>query len=348
MRIVLVLFFVLACVIGIVLFLFEKQQVKFVSPLSKTDEKPLDKYSFERLREAKFASSSIRIEKVLKEDPKFTSYLFFFNDTFNGKEKKVSGLINVPSVGGTFPVVIMLRGYVEREVYLTGEGTRRTAEVFAKNGFITLAPDFLGYGESDMPSEMPIEERLQTYTTTLSLLASLPTLNPALVAKGEKARWREKGNTVGIWAHSNGGQIALSTLAITSKPIPTVLWAPVSKPFPYNILYFTDEYADEGKALRKVVADFERDYDVFHYTPTKYFHWIRAAIQLHQGEDDESVPKKWSDQLDTILNQNKIDHEYLVYPRENHNFNNGSWQLAVERSIEFFKNHLNAQDNLRK
>ena len=45
------------------------------------------------------------------------------------------------------PVIIQFRGYVERSIYQPGAGTKKTAEVFAKNGFISLAPDFLGYGD---------------------------------------------------------------------------------------------------------------------------------------------------------------------------------------------------------
>ena len=36
-----------------------------------------------------------------------------------------------------------------------------------------------------------------------------------------------------------------------------ILWAPVSKPFPYNILYYTDEAEDRGKWLRGEIAKFE-------------------------------------------------------------------------------------------
>ena len=81
------------------------------------------------------------------------------------------------------------------------------------------------------------EERFQTYTTAMNLLAGIE-------------KW-ERAGKIGIWGHSNGGQIALTVLEISQKEYPTVLWAPVSKPFPYSILYYTDEAEDRGKALRK-------------------------------------------------------------------------------------------------
>ncbi|MBI2032880.1 MAG: prolyl oligopeptidase family serine peptidase [Candidatus Levybacteria bacterium] len=204
----------------------------------------------------------------------------------------------------------------------------------AKAGFITLAPDFLGYGQSDKPSQLSIEERFQTYTTALQLLSSLSTLNTALEKENQVT---VRGNTsVGIWGHSNGGQIALSVLEISGRSYPTVLWAPVSKMFPYSILYYTDEFDDHGKLLRKVLAEFEKEYDVEKYSPTNYFDWIIAPIQLHQGVLDESVPMIWSDQLAEILKKKGKDVEYFTYPQENHNFTNGTWPLALSRSIAFY------------
>lgn len=330
------LIFVVSLSVAALLYVFKNTITdRIVNPVAKEKtifEKPLAKYSFERLRIAKVSAGSITLGDVVKEDEKFTSYMFYFHDG----DKKVSGLLNLPREEETFPVIVMFRGFVEREQFTSGEGTRRTAEEFARNGFITLAPDFLGYGESDMPSEKSIEERFQTYTTALSIMSSVQTLNQ-VISKNDTITQKADINKIGIWAHSNGGQIALSILAITGKPIPTVLWAPVSKPFPYNILYFTDEFDDEGKALRKVVADFERDYDVYNYSVTKYLSWINAPLQLNQGSADEAVPQRWSDQFDALLTEKEIKHEYFIYPGENHNFNNGSWPLAVLRSIDFYR-----------
>ena len=42
-----------------------------------------------------------------------------------------------------------IRGYVDKEEYKTGVGTKNAAAVFAKNGYITIAPDFFGVAGSD-------------------------------------------------------------------------------------------------------------------------------------------------------------------------------------------------------
>ncbi len=305
----------------------------FISPLSKTPykEKPLEKYSYSRLKQSERIGSDIVFGNIVKENPGFISQIFYFST----EGKKASGLINYPAEKGVYPIILMIRGFVDQTIYSPGMGTQRAGEIYAQNGFVTLAPDFLGYGDSASPSASSIEERFETYTTVLDLLASLPNLNNI-----DKKIVQVDFGKVGIWGHSNGGQIALSVLEITGKDYPTVLWAPVSKPFPYSILYFTDEFEDHGKALRKVVADFERDYDIEKYSPYNYYSWIDAPIQLHQGGQDEAVPQKWSDNLYADLKKLDKNITYYTYTDSDHNLLPGGWNLAIQRSLDFYRKYL--------
>lgn len=331
---ILVVLIFLSAVGSIVLF-FKKENI--ISPLTRKviKEKPLDKYTFASLRRRQSPESSIVLGRKLEEEESYISQIFYFSV----ENKKVSGLINIPKVEGVYPIIVMLRGFVPKENYTTGVGTRRAAEVFAQNGFITLSPDFLGFGESDNPSRNAMEERFQTYTTVLALLSSLGNLNKGLEAS-YSAKIRGDASKVGLWGHSNGGQIALSVLEITGKPYPTVLWAPVSKPFPYSILYYTDEFEDRGKALRKALANFEKDYDVELYSPTNFLDWINAPLEIHQGEEDDAVPKKWSDQLFQELKELKKDVDYFIYSGSDHNLTPYGWPTAVQRNINFYKEHF--------
>jgi dipeptidyl aminopeptidase/acylaminoacyl peptidase len=202
---------------------------------------------------------------------------------------------------------------------MPGTGTQHSAEVYAANGFISLAPDFLGFGGSEKPSADVFEERFETYTTALNLLASVKTLPMADATR------------VGIWGHSNGGQIALTALEVLGRPIPAILWAPVSKPFPYSILYYTDEADDHGKALRKELADFEQNYDVEKYSLSNYLGRITGPVLLHQGTADDAVPVAWSD----ILAKNLKDVTYVTHPGADHDMN-GAWNTVVLEDLKFF------------
>jgi len=296
---------------------------------------PLEKYYFENLRKERFAGGEINLEKVIEKEEKYVSWLFSYQS--NGK--RVTGMANMPSLSGELPVVVMLRGYADDEIYFTGLGTRKAAGVFAENGFITLAPDFLGFGGSDSSSADFLEARFERPATVLNLLASIDNLPQANADK------------IFLWGHSNGGQIALSVLEITQKSIPTTLWAPVTKGFPESVLHYMDDYDrldDLGKEVKNRIDQFVDSYDEDKVSIASYFDDIKAPIQIHQGGADVWVLKEWSDKFveemkdlgkDVVYFRQKSNLVYFQYPQSDHNLKQ-DWDLVVERDLEFFQDYL--------
>ena len=292
--------------------------------------RPLEKYTIENLAVSKFEEGTIQIEETISEESNFTSYLFSleFEPSLQSKEiKKTTGQLNIPTEEGEYPVIVMFRGYVDQEIYETGIGTRKSAAVYAQNGFITIAPDFLGYADSDIQAENIFESRFQTYTAALSILKSLDSV----------PGW--DGTNIFLWGHSNGGQVALTILEITGNDYPTVLWAPVTKPFPYSILYYTDESEDKGKYIRRELAKFENLYNVEDFSIDNYTERINAPIQLHQGTSDNAVPVSWTNEFVSTLGDLKKEISYYTYPGANHNMV-PAWNTVVERNLVFFNKYL--------
>ncbi|EKE06284.1 MAG: putative peptidase [uncultured bacterium] len=289
---------------------------------SWTKPKPLEKYSIENLSKTKFKFSKINIDENIFD--------------FQVDGKKVTGLINQPIANDQRPVVVLLRGYVDQSIYQTGMGTKRVGEYFANNGYITLAPDFLGYGGSDSESENIFESRFQTYTTTLTLIAS--------VTKENFPTWDDKN--IFIWAHSNGGQIALTVLTVTGKDYPTVLWTPVTEAFPYSVLYYTNESDDEGKFIRSKLAKFEEDYVVDEFSFTNYLDRINAPIEYHWGTADDAISSEWRDRFlkrmkklekdVTNYNHSGADHNMIMTSSAYHNMN-PLWSEVILKTFQFFE-----------
>lgn len=299
--------------------------------VSTTLQRPLEKYTIDNLSRSRVFYSDFEIKEVLFKEEDFTSYVF--NLKFipsldaDSQRKKTTGQINVPSGQGPFPLIIMLRGYVDQKLFKTGDGTRSASAHFVKNGFITVAPDFLGYGGSDPEAENIFETRFQTYATVLSLIESLD----------EVEKWDKKN--LFFWGHSNGGQIALTVLEITGENYPTSLWAPVSKAFPYSILYYTDESEDRGKLIRSKLSEFEKFYNPDLYSLDLYLDRITAPLQIQQGGLDDAVPISWSNELvDSLRNLGK-EAEYYTYSEANHNMQ-PVWEIAVLNDLSFFQKHL--------
>lgn len=320
------LFFLIILVI--LLILKSEKTERIVSPISSTDHflprgKPLLKYSFPFLSQREFLGSEIRLEKILKDDPKFTSWLF----SFQTEGKKVTGLANLPKKEGKLPVIVMIRGYVDVWAYKTGTGTKKPAEFFAQNGFITLAPDFLGYGSSDPEEKDILLNRFQRPVTVLDLLASIKTFPQA------------NPENIFLWGHSNGGQIALSVLEISGRPIPTTLWAPVTRSFPESVLSYSAQLDDNGKMVAERIEEFKKDYDPKEFSITEYFDKITAPVQVHLGTWDEYIKQEWVEEFIDKLKSLGKEVTYYTYPKNNHQLS-GDWETVVNRDLDFFQKYL--------
>jgi uncharacterized protein len=330
-RFLIIIILILISVFGVALVLSKyASQKSIISPLGLIRDKPLEKYTIENLSKRTFVPGQIFFDPATATTSAYTVIPFhYLSDGLlvTGVSHIPNDALNSTLASGKKPVIIQFRGYVDQAEYTPGEGTEHSAEVFAQNGFITLAPDFLGYGGSASPSSDIFEERFQTYTAALNLIASIGSIPFA------------DPRQIGIWGHSNGGQIALTVLEILGKPFPAVLWAPVSKPFPYSILFYTDDTPDHGKALRKEIAKFETEYDVELYSLPNFLDKITGPIQIHQGTADDAVPEKWSTDFVSNMKEKGIDISYFLYPGADHNMT-GSWNQVVSRDIIFFTKYL--------
>lgn len=333
------------------------------------DPTPLNKYSLVNLPAYPFATSKIEVGPVATVEEAYREYPF----TYTSLGKTMSGLLTAPSdlssVTGDTPVIVMVRGWAPAESYFAGMGTSPAARQLARAGYVTIAPDFFGYGESDADYEDTWEGRFVKPIAVIELIRSIQAggldLGEAQIAPNP---------ALGIWAHSNGGQITLSVLEVLGEPIPTTLWAPVTAPFPYSILYFGWEEPDEGKQQRAWINYFDEQYDVFDFTVTQHVDKLAGPLQIHHGSADEAAPQVWSTafvkllaaenerRADVTAEYNRritadatsagsvqpasqppepIDYEYFQYPGADHNLRPvENWNVAVNRDIEFFNAEL--------
>jgi len=331
-------------------FYFRKKPV-IISPLPSTKEqnsfspqKAITKYtnySFEELSHRRFPPGQIKLGAITKEEDNYKTYVF----TYQCEGKTISGMANIPSQSslspkqqnsapekpsfGKFPVIILLRGYAPRESYHIGLGTEKSANYFAKNGFLTLAPDFLGYGYSDWEDQDILLARFYRPVEVLCLLASLGSLPQVDTTK------------IGLWGHSNGGQIALSLLEITGKPYPTSLWAPVSLGFPESVLVYLGS-EEVGNPVKEKITEFLKENDPRKFSITEYFSSIKSPFIIHQATADEMIKVEWTKNLVDNLKKQNLVVDFYLYPKENHNFNRykNTGDLLRQRDLDFFKKQL--------
>lgn len=305
-----------------------------ISPSAKQTDKQLEelkleKYDFDNLRLRKGQAGKIEILGKIEavEKRRNNKYNFLTREIrFDSDGKKVSGMINYWGDSKKRPVIIMIRGYAEKDGYYPGSGTWRVADELAKEGYMTISLDFLGYGNSEAESADVLEARFHKVIEVIDLIESVKQL-PGV----DKDR-------VGIWAHSNGGQIALSVLEVTGGKYPTVLWAPMTNPFPQSLI----DTADEGEERQKAtdfVNLFLKHYDGRRYAFENYYNWVKAPILIQQGTMDNQVKVEWQLGLQSRLVELEKPVDLIIYEGADHNLK-GSWDEAVKKDMEFYNRNL--------
>lgn len=269
-------------------------------------EKPLSQWAVRNLRLQAITPAQLQLGAELEKSSNWVAYQFIF--LTDGKT--MSGRVTIPqsvldqNLTADVPVIVMLRGFVPTNNYVNGAGTNPAARALASQGFVTVVPDYLGYAESDDEYEDAWEGRFRKPLQVAELIRGIQTNGLPISATQKLAVDNDK---IGLWAHSNGGQIALTALEILGESIPTTLWAPVTAPFPYSILFFGDEEDDEGLAQRKWISMFDRDYQASDFSFTQHLDLLTGLpLQIHQGLQDEAIHFTWSDEfVNKIKAENK-------------------------------------------
>lgn len=360
------LLIIASCLSFVVAYFYLKNEpAPFVENITKQikTEKPLPllQYSFKNLRQKEFiAKQAIKVEKILNEDKKTGVYVLLFK--YESQGKNISGAFNLKIDENSResikkPVIIMFRGYAPIENYYSGMGTKNAAAVFATNNYLTLAPDFLGFGESDDEPIDTWEARFIKTVNAIDLIKTVQTFPEIDLSALENFPLQKitlDPDKIGIWGHSNGGQIAISVLEAMNSNLPTTLWAPVLAPFPYSILYFSDEYEDEGKATRKYLALFEEDYDVFDFSISQHLDQLHGPIQIQHGTNDDSALVTWTEEFlakvdlenerratdgSTEDKKLSIEIDFYKYPGANHNLQ-PNWNEAIQKDLNFFAKNI--------
>lgn len=302
----------------------------------------LAQYNFDNLKKRNYFGSEIKTigktllvdeaRKALVKRGDLAGKTFNFETraiSFISNGKKISGMMNLP-VGyknKKSPVIIMIRGYAENTGYYIGSGSWRAADELARNGYVTVSLDFLGFGLSDAESTDILEARFEKPISVMDLIESVKKLD---YVDSEK---------IGIWAHSNGGQIAISVLEISGENYPTVLWAPMTNPFPQSVLDSIDDDSESSQIVKNKITDFEKNYDSKLYSIDNYYQWINSPILLHQGTADTQVKLEWQTTLRDKLTALGKTITLDIEKDNDHNFKQ-SWDKVMKMDVDFFNEKL--------
>lgn len=284
---------------------------------------PLAAYTIDGLRSRQYPGGTIEILGTLDATDAYTRYAI----AYPSDGLRITGVMHVPHGQGPFPVVILNHGYIPPEQYWPGADTWREADFLARRGYLCIAPDFRGWAGSD---QGPNYFRTGIVIDVLNLISSLPSIPQA------------DPERVGLWGHSMGGGLVAKAITIDPRIDAAVLYGPVSAYDLDNIQKWGDGLPENTTdPLAPVYREAARDPAFIRLTSaTFYFHYVTAAVQIHQGTADTVTPPEWARSIRDSLQLAGRSVEYHEYPGQGHAFQGQSWQLFMERTAAFFDAHL--------
>lgn len=293
------------------------------SPTATPTPHPLREWTIEGLRDRDYPGGAIEVRALVTTTEAYTRYYI----AYPSDDLTITGIMHVPHGEGPFPVVILNHGYIPPSQYWSGADTWRAADYLARRGYLTLAPDFRGWGGSD---QGPNYFRAGLVVDIANLVSSLPSLPDA------------DPERVGMWGHSMGGGATTKAITVDPRIKAAVLYAPVSADDTVVMRRWgsrsgggTDDQLESS--YRTAI----RDNDFLKLTsPINYFEWVVAAVQIHQGTADTTTPPAWAEAIrDSLLAAGK-SVEYFEYQDQGHAFQGEHWTLFMQRVAEFFDRHL--------
>jgi dipeptidyl aminopeptidase/acylaminoacyl peptidase len=294
-----------------------------VPTLSPTPD-PYYPWSIDYLRSRTYGGGQIEFLEVMTQNLYFTRYLMRYpSDGLN-----IYGFADIPNDEALHPVIIALHGYIDPAVYYTLDYTTHYADAIANAGYIVLHPNLRGYAPSDNGDNF---FRVGMAIDVLNLIALVQSQSG-----GTDLLRTAMPDRIGMWGHSMGGGITTRVLTVTGDVRAAVLYAAMSgdERKNYEAIY---QWSEQARGLEELNAPAEA---LNRISPMYFFQNITAAVSIHHGTADATVPLDWSvltcDQL-TSLGKNV---QCIYYQDMPHTFYGAGDEEFIQNTVQFFNQNL--------
>ncbi len=285
---------------------------------------PYAALTIEGLAARPYGGGQVQVHETLETTARFTRHLI----SYPSDGLTIYGFMNVPHGEGPFPVVIAVHGYVTPSRYNTLDYTTRYADDLARAGYLVLHPNLRGYRPSD---DGPNPFRIGSAIDVLNLIALVRQQG------GQPGSLQQASpDAIGLWGHSMGGGIAIRAITVSPDVRAAVLYGSMSASERDN--YERIQMWSEGTSGRAELNTPEEA--LRRISPIYHLDRVQAAVSIHHGEADDTVPLAWSQDLCARLQALGKDVACYTYAGQPHTFQGAGDRLFVERTIAFFDAQL--------
>ena len=280
----------------------------------------------ENLRARSYGGGSIERLRVLEDNDDFTRYAI----RYPSDDITIAGFMDVPkSVAPPYPAIVVAHGFVWPNSYTLMPYSAPYADALARAGYLVVHPNYRNYGAS---GEGPNPMRSGYAIDVLNLIEIL------------KSTPEVRGDAIGVFGHSMGGEVALRVLVTTADVRAAVLYGSMSADSWENWNLINTKWAG-GWFLYDGPFSPWRDREAFRLSsPSSFLDNVTAAVQIHHGTADDTAPVRWATGLAAALRDHGKDVELYTYGGAGHSFGigGGAYNTMMARSIAFFDNQLKA------
>ena len=299
---------------------------------SPSDDLPpvTDPVSLPALMREDVQGTDLKLGEVIGRFGAYTRYAV----TYRADDLTISGIMNVPAGDGPFPVVVLLHGYIDPAIYVTGQGYRREQDALARNGYVAFHVDYRNHAGSDDDPRNDVDLRLGY---TRDAIAAVEAVKASDLEFLDSER-------IGLIGRSMGGQVAFNALVAQPGLVDAAItYASVSTDAVDNY----DRWIRFADGRRQLATSIEREHGSPEDDPEfwagvsarNYFDQITTPVMVHHGVVDDTCPIAWSRATVRALRAADVDVTYHEYPGENHYMYAG-WAPSFQRTLAFLEENL--------
>ncbi len=319
--------------------------------VSVSQEVPSPSYqspiSIPYLRSINIDSDGISIEQKLVDGSNYERFLVSYLSEGN----KIYALLTVPKgekPEGGFQAIVFNHGYIPPKQYSTQSNYVSYVDYLARNGFVVLKIDFRGNGQS----EGIASGSYFSSSYTKDAISALKSLQKFDKVNPEK---------IGFWGHSMSGNLVLRSMLVTNQVKAGVIWAGAVFSYEDFAKYriqdnsyspiqtqpgtvINDPNRDTSQNTSKLRENYQEiDFNNTYWSEvslTKNIKYLEMPLQIHHAINDSVVNIGYSRDLAQILKENNKNFEFYEYNYGNHNIEGSSFNIAMDRTVKFFKDNL--------
>lgn len=298
------------------------------TPTPSTKPHPI---SVQALIEKDYNGDDLELGRVINRTEDYTTRIV----TYRSEDLTVSGVMLIPDGKGPYPVLVLNHGYINPDSYFPGQGMPREHDYLARSGYVVFHTDYRGHASGDDDKGVDYELRLPY---------AVDTINAVYAVKRSDEEFLD-GDRVGWLGRSMGGNVTLNALVAQPNLVDAaVIYASTSSLAAQNWDQFYADSDDRRATNRKIERTYGLPDDNPAFwraaSPRTYFDRVADPLMVHHGTADDTCPIEWSEDIVDTLQRKGKDVTFYRYRDSGHTFEGTAWQRSIERTVDFFDEHL--------